>query len=211
MDRLRTVAELQYESVNLVTTDDSGIRALEDLKGKRVAYDRHGATVLAAAGINVKTDLQGRELDAQPAAQALVKKEVDAAFITQAHPSQLLKDLVASDQKIRLVPVPATDKLMQGRPYYREFRVPISNYPGIVNDADTPTIAVRLAMVTAVDVHEAAVYEMAKLLAKDLVNLRAGSPTLFYVNEKDLGKSPVLPLHPGAQRALKEAGALEGA
>lgn len=211
MDRLRTVAELQQESLNLVTTDDSGIRTLEDLKGKRVAYDRHGAAVLAAAGINVTTDLKGQELGAQAAAQALVKKEVDAAFITQAHPSPLLKDLVASGQKVRLVPITGMDKLLDARPYYREFRVPISNYAGIANDADTPTLAVRLVMVTAADVYEEAVYEMAKLLAKDLNNLRAGSPTLFYVNERDLGRNPVIPMHPGAQRGLKEAGALEGA
>jgi TRAP transporter TAXI family solute receptor len=69
-DELRSILGIYTESVTLVAGGNSGIRSIDDLKGKRVAIGLDGSgtqqnaiDVLTAAGINWQMDIQIQKLD----------------------------------------------------------------------------------------------------------------------------------------------------
>ena len=84
--------------------------------------------------------------------------------------------------------------------------IPANTYTG--QTEDVPTVAIRNILVTHSEVDEEAVYGMTKAMFENLDALIAAHASAKGIALNSAAKNLPLPLHPGAERYYKEAGAL---
>ena len=88
--------------------------------------------------------------------------------------------------------------------------VPRGAYKDVVNnDADIPTIAMANAIVANAKTAADAVYGMTKILVGNLDAVRKVHPAFKDFDPKDAPKLANVPLHPGAEKAYREAGLIK--
>ncbi|MEU6419813.1 TAXI family TRAP transporter solute-binding subunit [Streptomyces spiralis] len=161
--RLRGVARLYDDYVQLVVGRDSGIDSVADLRGKRVAVGPPESgvrliaeRVLKAAGMDPHKDIRsaGDGIDSAPG--RLRQGAIDAFFWSGGLPTDGLTQL-ASKFEFRFIPI--DDDLVarlhaQGGAtrYYRATNMPESAYPSVQNGSTVPTIAVSNVLMTRKDV-----------------------------------------------------------
>lgn len=162
-DRLRGVARLYDDYLQLVVARDSGIDSVADLRGKRVAVGPPESgvrliaeRVLKAAGMDPHKDIRsaGDGIDTAPG--RLRQHAIDAFFWSGGLPTDGLTQL-ASKFAFRFVPI--DDDLVarlhaQGGAtrYYRATNMPESAYPSVQEGSTVPTIAVSNVLMTRKDV-----------------------------------------------------------
>ena len=213
--KLRAVCSLHPEAVTLVAADDSGIKTLTDLKGKKVNIGNPGSgqrgnalDVLRAVGI--EGDVQTEGLKAAESASMLQDGRIDAFFYTVGHPNAAIKEACAGQRrKVRFVPIVGMDKLIQKNPYYAPARIPIALYPKAANTEDVPTIGVMTTVVTSADVDESIVYALTREVFENLDELKTQHPAFEFLTREAMLQGLSAPLHPGAVKYYKEAGLMK--
>jgi TRAP transporter TAXI family solute receptor len=161
-DRLRGVARLYDDYVQLVVPRDSSIRSVAQLKGKRVAIGQSGSgvrlianRVLKAAGIDAQKDITpfSDGIDSGPG--ELKRGGIDAFFWSSGLPTGGLQTL-SETFAFRFVPIGAdlvTKLHDQGGAsrYYRATNMPASAYPSVQKGSTVATIAVSNLLITRAD------------------------------------------------------------
>ena len=108
-----------------MTLDKSGIKSLNDVKGKRVAVGAAGSgteanarQILEAYGITYD-DIKVQYLSFAEASNALKDGNVDVAFVTAGHPTAAIQD-IATQNHVVLLPVDSdkADALIAKYPFY---------------------------------------------------------------------------------------------
>lgn len=216
--KLRAVFSIHPEVVNLVAGVDSGIKTLNDLKGKRVSIGNPGSgergnalDLLNAAGINWKTDFHAEALKAAEAAGMLQDGRIDAYFYTVGHPNGSFKEATSGARKVRFVPIPQKliDKLVAEHPYYAAATIPVEFYPGADNKTDVPTFGVKATLVTSADVPDNVVYAITKEVFDNLDAFKALHPAYKNLTKQNMLQGLSAPLHPGALKYFKEVGLIK--
>ena len=137
VENLTGIASLYPETCQFVVREDSGIKKIEDLKGKRVAVGAAGSgaeanarQILEAYGITYD-DVDEQFLSFAEGSYALKDGTVDAAFVTAGYPTASVQD-IASQNKIRLLPIgdEQIKKLNEKYPFYTKTTVPAGTYQG---------------------------------------------------------------------------------
>jgi len=198
------------ELVQLVATKASGIKAVGDLKGKKVVLGPQGSgteynalQVMEAYGLKVG-DVQAERIDAAAASDQLKDGRVDAAFFTTGLGSAVIVDNFISG-KTQLVPIGGGEAqaLIKKYPYYTTARVPVNTYK---DQAEATTVAVMAMMVARSDLPEDLVYKFTKAIFDDIKQFHeAHSAAKSLTLDTALVGMPI-PLHPGAERFYKEKG-----
>lgn len=206
---LRALASLFPEPLHLVVAARSGLRRVEDLRGKRVALGPEGSgtrinalAVLAAAGVAPEA-LAAIHSDALPqASAALAAGQVDAVFATTHAPSA---DLTRLALRVPLawiaIPPSATPREFG----LVEFTLPARSYPG--QDAPVQTLAATALLVTRADIAETSAKLMLELLFDAEDAQRAGSAVLAQVQRRTARVGVTVPWLPVAEQALPAASA----
>lgn len=212
---LRTMFSLYTESVTLVASVDSGIKTIQDLKGKRVYIGEIGSgsrqnamDALNAAGIDWKTDIKvtkkGKKYDVQ---SMLMRGELDAFFYTVGHPTTAIIFATVGTKKTLFIPIVNIEELLSKNPYYVKAIIPVSLYPQIANDEDVKTFGVTATLVTSAKTPDQVVYAITKEVFENLGSLKFSDPTLNMLTKESMVKDGLTaPMHPGALRYYKEAG-----
>ena len=165
---LRGMAMLYPEVVQVIATEDSGIKSIEDLRGKRVAIGAPGSGVEANArqvlGVHGMTydDLGKADyLSFNEAAEQLKNKQIDAAFITAGIPTSAVTE-VAQTTNIVVVPIESgkIEGLNKDYPFYTEVVIPANTYGG--QSSDITTAAVMAMLVVPENLDEDLVYNLTK-------------------------------------------------
>ena len=111
LKRIAALGSLYPEPVHIVVSAKSGIRRVEDLRGKRVDLGTpqsgtriNAVSVLQASGVAPKEFAEARAEGPQAAAQQLRAGRIDAFFTTVGAPAHALQRL-AAEHPIRLVPI----------------------------------------------------------------------------------------------------------
>ena len=134
---LRSMFSLYTESVTLVASVDSGIKTIQNLKGKRIDIGKEGSggrqnaiDALNAAGIDWTTDLRLIEIEKNTDAESmLMRGDLDAFFYTVGHPTTAIKFVTVGAKKTIFVPMINIEKLLSKYPYYVKSIIPVSLYP----------------------------------------------------------------------------------
>lgn len=213
---LRAVFALHPESVTLMAADDSGIKTIAHLRGKKVNIGNPGSgnrgnaiDALTNAGINWETDIKAEQLKAVEAAKMLQDGRIDAYFYTVGHPSGSFKEATAGRRKVHFVPIENVDNLLNKYSYYAKSYIPIKHYPNATNTADVPTYGVKATLCTSIKVAESVVYAVTKEVFENLDDFRALHPAFGILSKENMLEGLTAPLHPGAEKYFKEVGLIK--
>ncbi|MEU8849092.1 TAXI family TRAP transporter solute-binding subunit [Streptomyces sp. NPDC048564] len=209
MDRLRGVARLYDDYVQLVVPPDSDIRSVADLKGKRVAIGlpnsgvRLIATrVLEAAGIDPEKDITPRS-DGIDTGPKRLGQELDAFFWSGGVPTGGLEQ-IAETSAFRFVPIDAglvAKVHAQGDAahFYRATNMPESAYPTIQNGDTVPTIAVSNLLITRKDMDPRLTEWLTRTVIKSRDGIGAHVHSAQLVDLRTAIYTNPLTLHTGAR------------
>ncbi|MEZ7170502.1 TAXI family TRAP transporter solute-binding subunit [Sporosarcina sp. OR05] len=206
VDQVSAIGALYPETVQLVTTEKSGIKSFEDLKGKKVSVGAPGSGTYANAeqlleihGLSMD-DIEKQDLDFGESQESLQSGQIDAAFITAGTPTGAVESLNAV-AKVFIVPVAddKADALIEKYQYYAKEVIPAGTY-GIAED--TPTVSVGAMLVIQNDVPEDLAYEITKAIYDNTSKLTHPKGALI---KKETGLDGIgIPVHPGAQKYFDE-------
>ena len=209
---IRAVGSLYDNMIQIVTTADSGITSIDDLKGKRVSVGAPGSgtevnamTLLAANGISFD-DFTAERLNFNETADALANGDIDAGFWSVGAPTSSILNL-ATTNDIRIIGL--TDAQIAAAdaadPTFAPTTLAGGVYEGVAEDV--ATLGVPNVLVVSSEMDEETVYQITKAIYENITELQAVHPA---ANETTiaftLSATPV-PLHPGAIRYYEEAGA----
>jgi TRAP transporter TAXI family solute receptor len=152
-DRLRAVARLYDDYIQLVVPSRSSVNQITDLRGRRVVVGLPGSGVelitrrlLREVGMDIERDIVPIRIGIGEATNRLRDGTVDAFFWSGGLPTGAVAELAAA-WSVRLVKLGYLAGAMRDEygPVYREAVVPADAYPG---GTETPTIAVPNLLVT---------------------------------------------------------------
>ncbi|MBR0260827.1 MAG: TAXI family TRAP transporter solute-binding subunit [Selenomonadaceae bacterium] len=209
VENLKGIASLYPETCQFVVREDSGIKSINDLKGKRVAVGAAGSgaeanarQILEAYGITYD-DVSEQFLSFAEGSYALKDGTVDAAFVTAGYPTASVQD-IASQNKIRLLPVgdEQIKKLADKYPFYTKTTVPAGTYQGF--DEEIQTVSV-IAILVANDKIDAALGEkLTKAIFDNLDKIAAAhSAGKNITKENALKGMDFITMNEGATKVLK--------
>ncbi len=213
LKKLRGVASIYSNYVQIVASADSGIRTLADLKGKRISVgapksgtELNARAILKAAGLSYSDFAKVEYLPFGESVELMKNRQLDVTLQSAGLGVASLRDLAAT-MKIVVVPIPADIVKKVGDPAYQATAIPAKTYEG--QDQDVPGVAIKNALVTSESVPEETVYRMTKALFENLDTLAAAHNAAKEIRREDGPKGMPVPLHPGAIRYYKEAGVLK--
>ena len=209
LDKLRGIAGIYPNYIQIVASKDSGINSLEDLKGKRLSVgapksgtEINARAILGAAGLSYDDLSKVEYLPFAESVELMKNRQLDATLQSAGLGVASIRDL-ASSIAITVVPVPAALVEQIGSPYVVA-TIPAGTYTG--QDQDVPTAAVVNFLVTQAEVPDEVAYLMTKTLFEHLDTLVAAHAAAKAIKLENALKGMPVPLHPGAERFYKEKG-----
>jgi TRAP transporter TAXI family solute receptor len=216
VDKLRAIANLYPESIHLITSAESGISSVADLKGKRVSMDEPGSGTLVDAKIILdgyglsEADIQPEFLKPDQAADRMRDGAMDAFFFVGGYPAGAISEL-ASQHAVKLIPISCDEapKICEEFKFFAPDVIPGGTYEG--NADDVQTLSVGAQWVTSADQPEELIYQITKALWNDnsRKQLDAGHAKGKAITKETALNGVGIPLHPGAEKFYKEAGLLK--
>ena len=216
---LRAMMGLWSNMVQIVTTEDSGIKTFEDLRGKRVAvgasnsgveinarmiFEAHG---MSYSDINVDFLAYGEAID------KIANGSLDAAFVTSGQGNATTMKL-SETKKIAFVPVEgeARQRLLQKNPVFVEASISKDVYG---TETDISTVGVMNVMLAAKELSGDDVYKMLDGFYSEqgLITIIESYPIVAQEIKLDSALRGIqgtpLQLHPGAEKFYREKGLLK--
>ena len=136
-------------------------------------------------------------------------RNMDVFFANLAVPGAAIQEASLA-RKMKILPLDDDCiKFLEGHGLSRGV-IPRGSYKDVVNnDKDVPTIAMANAIVANQKVTADVVYQFTKVLLADVNAVRKVHPAFKDFDPKDAVRLANVPLHPGAEKAYKEAGLLK--
>ena len=212
LDKLRGIAAIYPNYIQIVASAESGIKTLADLKGKSLSVgapasgtELNARAIFAAAGLKYEDLGKVEYLPFAESVELIKNRQLDATLQSAGLGVASIRDL-ATSLKINVVSVPKADVEKIGSPYMSVI-IPAGTYDGQTEDVETA--AVGNFLISHDGVSEETGYQMTKLLFDNLESLAAAHAAAKAIDAtKALDGMPV-PLHPGAERYYKEKGLLK--
>lgn len=211
LDKLRVVAAIYPNYVQIAALAESGVTTITDLQGKTLSVgaaksgtELNARAILAAAGLSYEALGKVEYLPFAESVELMKNRQLEATLQSSGLGNAAIKDL-ASGQAISIVSVPAEVVAAMGAPYMAA-TIPAGTYQG--QTADVPTVAVANYLVTSADLPDEVVYQMTKLIFEHLDTLKAAHSAGAGISLEGAAQNPPVPLHPGAERFYREQGKL---
>ncbi|MCD2138028.1 TAXI family TRAP transporter solute-binding subunit [Salinicoccus halitifaciens] len=208
VDNVLALGALYPETVQIVTTADSGIESVEDLEGMTVSVGAPGSgtfynaeQILEIHGLSLD-DIDAQNLDFGESTGGIQDGNIDAAIITGGTPTGAVEELTATVD-VRILPVEQDmiDQLIEQYPFYTEDTVEAGTY-GIEEDVTTVAVGAMIAVTDSLS--EDVVYDITAAIyenAESMAHARAADITVDTALD-GIG----IDIHPGAQRYFDEQG-----
>lgn len=211
LDKLRTICWAHGSDLHLVTKGNSGIKTINDIKGKRFSVGSPGSgseiemnRLFTENGMTYK-DFKAEYLSFSGAINALKDGRIDVANVNAGIPVASILDLTIV-KDVHLIPVPDewADNLLKAYPIYDKFVIPAGTYTNI--DEDIHTLTSPATFCVTADMSEEVVYQVAKAVYKKFPWLIENIHKGFNRWKFDRSIERIAPLHPGTVKFLKEIG-----
>lgn len=208
IDSVTQIASLYPNYVQIAAATKSGVKTIEDLRGKRVAVGAQGSGVEVATralleGFGITyNDIKVDYLGFAEASDALKAGKLDAAFFTSGIPNSSVMELKQGFD-LTMVSIPA-DKLAEiakTKTFFIPMDIPADTYG---NAEAVPTAAIVNAYVVHKDLSEDDVYKLTKTFFENLDKLKTAHQAAAGIDPKTAQENLVAPLHPGAKRYYDE-------
>ena len=209
LDKLRGIAAIYPNYIQIVASADSGITTLADLKGKSVSVgapksgtELNARAILAAAGMSYDDLGKVEYLPFAESVELMKNRQLDATLQSAGLGVASLKDLSTSIP-ITVVSVPAEVAETLGAPYTAG-EIPAGTYEG--QDEAVTTVAVRNYLVTSDAVSDDVAYAMTKAMFENLDEMKAAHAAANAIDVQNALQGMPIPVHPGAQKYYDEVG-----
>src|SRR5438093_826474 len=152
LKKLRGIAAIYPNYIQIVARADSGIKTLADLKGKRISVgapksgtELNARVIFAAAGVSYKDLGKVEYLPFGESVELMKNRQIDATLQSAGLGVSALRD-VASSVDIVVVPIPADVVKNTNDPAYLPAIIPANTYRG--QTTDVPAAAIQNYLVT---------------------------------------------------------------
>lgn len=208
IDNIQAIGTLYPETIQIVTTEKSGITSVEDLKDKRVSIGAPGSGTAANAeqilevhGLSL-TDIKKQDLSFDESVGGIKDGNIDAAFVTAGTPTAAVEELSATE-KVVIIPIESdkADELIEKYPYYTKEEVPSGTYK---LGSAVPTVAVQAMLVVESGLSEQVVYDITKAIFENLDKVQHAKAK--QINPENALNGVGIDVHPGAQKYFDEKG-----
>jgi len=213
LKKLRTIAGIYSNYIQIVASADSGIKTLADLKGKRISVgapksgtELNARAILKAAGLTYKDFARVEYLPFGESVELMKSRQLDVTLQSAGLGVAALRDL-STAVDIVVVPIPADVVKKVGDAAYQPGVIPAKTYEG--QDKDIPTAAIKNFLVTHEDVPSDVVYKMTKSMFENLDAMTAAHAAAKKIDPKSAAKDSPVPLHPGAEKYYREVGLIK--
>ncbi|WP_367718713.1 TAXI family TRAP transporter solute-binding subunit [Nitratireductor sp. GISD-1A_MAKvit] len=211
LDKLRAIAAIYPNYIQIVASQESGIKEFNDLKGKGLSVGApKSGTELNAQRIFGAMDMSYDDLGKTEylpfgeSVELIKNRQLDATLQSAGLGVASIKDLALS-LPVTIVSVPNSVAETLGAPFIAA-TIPAGTYEG--QSEDVPTLAITNILVTHSDVSDEVAYQMTKQLFENLDDMVAAHAAAKAISAENGPKGLPLPLHPGAERYYKENGLL---
>ena len=208
---LRALMRLWPNYVQLVTTANTGIKSVEDLRGKRVGVgaansgvEINARMILAAYGITYN-DITPDYLAYGEAIDNMKNGQCDAVFVTSGLPNATVMELgVSYDMVVVPIDGEGREKLVSEYPYYAKSVIPANTYN---NTEDVEGVFVYNIMLVRKDLPDEMVYDLLEGIFKNISTIKSSHNAANKNIDITFGVDDIqLPLHPGAEQFWKDNG-----
>ena len=207
------VGVIYPEVMQVVAPINTGIKTIDDLKGKRVSIGPAGSGTAAVAvkmleayGIDPDKDIDKFQDNFADAATKLKDGLLDAAFAVLAVPAGSIIDVTTSTP-VTIVNVQGEglNKLLTADPTLSAFEIPANTYKG--QDGVGYTVSQWAVLYVKKDLPDDIVYQMTKVMYENTAEIAAAHDAGNQITIDNAMKGiPPVPFHPGAEKYYKEVG-----
>ncbi|WP_167145830.1 TAXI family TRAP transporter solute-binding subunit [Pseudomonas sp. OTU750018] len=212
LKKLRAIAGTYPNYIQIVASKESGITTLADLKGKRISVgapksgtELNARAIFKAAGLSYEDMGKVEFLPYAESVELIKNRQLDATLQSSGLGMAAIRDLAAT-LPITFVAIPAEITAKIDNAAYQAASIPAGTYDG--QDSDVPTVAITNILVSHDGVSDEVAYQMTKLMFDNLERLGNAHSAAKDIKLEGAAKDLPIPLHPGAERFYKEAGAL---
>src|SRR5437667_8987968 len=213
LKKLRGIAAIYPNYIQIVARADAGIKTLADLKGKKISVgapksgtELTARTIFTAAGLSYKDFAKVEYLPFGESVELMKNRQLDVTLQSAGLGVSALRDLATSVDVV-VVPIPAGVVKKTHDATYLPSVIPANTYRG--QTTDVPAASVQNYLVTHEGVSSDTVYAMTKALWSGLDQLIAAHSAAKSIDPKRALEGMPVPLHPGAERYYKEVGLLK--
>jgi hypothetical protein len=213
LKKLRAVAGIYSNYIQIVASAESGIKTLADLKGKRISVgapksgtELNARAVLKAAGLSYSDFSKVEYLAFGESVELMKNRQLDVTLQSAGLGVASIRDL-ATSVAILVVPIPADVVAKVGDAAYQPATIPANTYPG--QTADTATIAIKNFLVSHEGVPADMVYAMTKSMFENLDTLVAAHNAAKGIKKETAVSGTGVTFHPGAEKYYREAGLMK--
>lgn len=211
-----------YGAYHVLAYEESGIKSLADLKGKKVFLGPPGGGAWAAAkawvqsttGMQPGKDYENVKASWGAALQGFQDRQFDV-YINGGIPPFPQVEQLSLTAKIRIIGLnkaqldaATPDMLKPTKVLGRKLdTIPAGVYGGnVVSDGDVYTLGATVGVVARLDLSEEAVYQVTKAFWENIEAARKSSPFMKRVTLEGAFAAQNVKLHPGALKYYKEIG-----
>ncbi|MBT9300239.1 MULTISPECIES: TAXI family TRAP transporter solute-binding subunit [Pseudomonas] len=212
LKKLRAIAGTYPNYIQVVASKESGITTLADLKNKRISVgapksgtELNARAIFKAAGLSYEDMGKVEFLPYAESVELIKNRQLDATLQSSGLGMAAIRDLAAT-MPITFVAIPADVTAKIDNKAYQAASIPAGTYDG--QDSDVPTVAITNLLVSHDGVSDDVAYQMTKLMFNNLDRLGNAHSAAKDIKLEGAAKGLPIPLHPGAERFYKEAGAL---
>lgn len=206
----RSIFTMAPNVAMFITKADSGIKTIQDLKGKRVVIGPSGAgfemfvnPILQEHGVE-PTDINSVNATQSGAVEMMGDGQADAAFLGGALPTAAIGQ-ACSTYDIFFIPFDpeVRERLIEKYPFFQAATIPKKVYTDLEGDYAGLNVG-SMHLITSADQDEEFIYQITKTIweHRDEISHPAGRS----INEENAPRYAGTEFHPGAIRYFKEIG-----
>lgn len=215
LSQLRSIANLYPEHVHVVVRKGASVATVRDLRGRAVSLDEVGSGTLVSARLILdafgvkESEVKAQHMPSDQAVQRMKDGTLDAFFFIAGYPAPAVSEL-ANQVAIDLVPITGNPvKRLQAKyEFFADDIVPVGAYKGV---GRTETLAVGAQWLVSANLPEALVHDITAVLWLPLTQqlLEKSHPKGRLIKLETALTGLAVPLHPGAERYYRTAGAIK--
>ena len=145
LDKLRGLTTIYPNYIQIVASKDSGIKTLQDLKGKRVSVgapksgtEVNARAIFKAAGLSYDDLAKVEYLPFAESVELIKNRQLDATLQSAGLGVASIRDL-ATSVPITVVPIPASVTEKAGKPFVKKI-IPANTYDGQTEAVETAAV-----------------------------------------------------------------------
>ncbi|WP_434710718.1 TAXI family TRAP transporter solute-binding subunit [Pseudomonas sp. R1-1] len=212
LTKLRALGGAYPNYIQIVASQESGIKSLADLKGKTISVgapksgtELNARAIFKAAGLTYEDMGKVQYLPFAESVELIKNRQLDATLQSSGLGMAAIRDL-SSVMPLNYIAITPEVVSKIGNPAYQSAMIPANTYDG--QGEAVPTVAITNILVTRADLPDDVVYQMTRLLFENLPRLGNSHSAAKDIKLETAAKNLPIDLHPGAERYYKEKGAL---